>query len=480
MSTASLAAGLLFIAAVATAAERPNVIIIMADDMGYADVGFTGCKDIQTPNLDNLAASGVIFRQGYVNHPFCGPSRAALLSGRYQHRFGFETNPAYDPCNPYQGIDPAETLFPKRMQEVGYHTGIIGKWHLGAAPPFHPNKRGFDYFYGFLGDGHDYFRIDLREPVKEAYFQALERNGKPATFDGYLTTALSDDAVRFIERNKQEPFFLFLAYNAPHAPLQAPKQTIEKYSSIADRKRRIYAAMVDEMDAGIGKVVNALEENGLRDNTLVFFLSDNGGPQTRPNKGYGNGSSNLPFRGGKGDFYDGGVHVPFIASWPARLPAGSSFDAPVIALDLARTAVACAGGDATKAPAMEGVDLIPHVLGEKTEPPHEMVYWRGDSGARWSILSSDGYKHLRDSQALTPTLHYLPDDIAEANDVARSNPKLVDRLRKRWEEWNEHNVPNRIMPYRTYHNDRDDFFIGALPEEAKEAGFEPRPVPTMR
>jgi len=204
---------------------RPNIILIMADDMGYADAGFTGATDIKTPNLDKIAASGVVFSQGYASHPFCGPSRAALLAGRYQHRFGFETNPAYDPANPIMGIDPGERLFPARLQKAGYTTACVGKWHLGAANPFHPNTRGFDYFYGFLGGGHDYFRIDLSQPVKEAYLQGLVRNKRPADFEGYLTTALSRDAARFVADNADKPFFLYLAYNAPHAPCKRPPKT---------------------------------------------------------------------------------------------------------------------------------------------------------------------------------------------------------------------------------------------------------------
>ncbi|MEM1083980.1 MAG: sulfatase-like hydrolase/transferase [Verrucomicrobiota bacterium] len=458
-------------------ADKPNVIVFMADDMGYADAGFTGAKDIQTPHLDQLAKSGVVFRKGYVNHPFCGPSRAAFLSGRYQHRFGFETNPAYDPSNPHQGIDSGEILFPKRMQKVGYHTGIIGKWHLGAAPPFHPNKRGFDYFYGFLGGGHDYFRIDLRQPVKEAYLQALERNGQPASFDGYLTTALSQDAAQFVDRNKDKPFFLFVAYNAPHAPLQAPKELIEKYADIEDRKRRIYAAMVDSMDAGIGLVIDALERNDLRDNTLVFFLSDNGGPVVRPGRGDGNGSSNKPFRGGKGDFFEGGVHVPFIASWPAKIPANSTFDHPVIALDIARTAVALARGDAAEAPAMEGTNLIPHLVGENDKPPHEFLYWRGGNGRGWSILRHDGYKQLSQPNPKSPGLHFLPDDIGEEKSLSSDKPKLAASLRKQWESWDGENVPNRMMPYKQYHKDRDKFFEKTFPPGAD---YTPEPIPTMR
>ncbi|WP_182870339.1 sulfatase-like hydrolase/transferase [Rhodopirellula sp. JC639] len=457
----------------ALADDRPNLIVIMADDMGYADAGFTGARDIQTPNLDKLAASGVVFRQGYANHPFCGPTRAALLSGRYQHRFGFETNPAYDPANPIMGIDPDVTLFPKRLQQAGYVTGCVGKWHLGAAAPFHPNNRGFDYFYGFLGGGHDYFRIDLTKPVKEAYLQSLTRNDKPATFDGYLTTALSRDAAGFVESNKDKPFFLYLAYNAPHGPLQAPDEDIERYNHIANQKRRVYAAMVDVMDRGIGEVISALEENGLRDNTLIFFLSDNGGPQASKQKpGKWNGSSNEPFRGGKGDVYEGGVHVPFIASWPAKIPAGTTFDSPVISIDISRTAVAAAGATPGDKHAMEGVDLIPFVTGEKTGDPHDNLYWR--SGPRWSVLAADGTKHVQEADSKSAQLFFLPDDVSESNDLIAARPERARQLRESFQRWDEENVPCRLMGYIDYHKKRDTFFSGAVPETAKDAGYAPK------
>ena len=469
----------LFLALVAASpalADRPNIVVIMADDMGYGDAGFTGSEDILTPHLDKLAASGVIFTQGYANHPFCGPTRAALLTGRYQHRFGFETNPAYDPANPVMGIDPAEMLFPRRLQEAGYVTGCIGKWHLGAAEPFHPNNRGFDYFYGFLGGGHDYFSIDLTKPVKEAYLQALVRNQRPAEFDGYLTTALSNDAVQFVETNKEKPFFLYLAYNAPHAPLQAPAADIARYAHIKERKRRVYAAMVDVMDRGIGKVVSALERHGLRDNTLIFFLSDNGGPQaTKQNPGSWNGSSNKPFRGGKGNLYDGGVHVPFMASWPSKFKAGQSYEFPVISLDISRTAVEVAGGDATAEPAMEGVDLVPYVTGQKSDPPHEAIFWRQNNGVNWSVLASDGTKHVLDrSGKSTPQMFYLPNDVGEANDILPKQPERAAELLAKWKEWNADNVACRLLGYKDYHKKRDKFYSGAIPQKAAASGYHPK------
>lgn len=458
-------------------AEKPNFVLIMADDMGYADAGFTGAADIQTPHLDALAASGVMFTNGYVTHPYCGPSRAGLLSGRYQQRFGFETNPAYDPSNPYMGIDPSEMLFSKRLQEAGYRTGIVGKWHLGAAAPFHPNKRGFDYFYGFLGGGHDYFKIDLRQPVKEGYTQALERNGKPAEFEGYLTTALSNDAADFIRSSKDSPFFLYLAFNAPHAPLQAPEDAIARYSSIQNDKRRRYAAMVDVMDAGIGKVVDALEQYGLRENTLIFFLSDNGGPQpTRQQPGKWNGSSNTPFRGGKGNLYDGGVHVPFIASWPAKIEKGTIYDKPVISLDIAATAVALAGKPTDS---LEGVNLIPLLTREDNDSPHDYLYWR-EGGDRWSILNANRTKHLLDNAGGKPELFHLPSDMSEQNDRVAEEQALAEKLLGAWLSWNQSNVASRLDSYKKYHQKRDQFFLDSIPEKATSEGYLPAPVPTFK
>ncbi len=470
-------------ASFALGADQPNIVVFMADDMGYADTGFTGSTDIKTPNLDSLAASGMTCTNGYVTHPYCGPSRAGLLSGRYQHRFGFETNPAYDLSNPYMGIAPAEMLFPARLQKAGYRTGVIGKWHLGGAPPFHPLNRGFDYFYGFLGGGHDYFRIDLTQPVKEGYLQALERSGRPADFEGYLTTALSNDAAEFVKRNQDQPFFLYVSYNAPHAPQQAPKEAIARYSHIKDQKRRTYAAMVDVMDAGIGKVLTALDENGLRENTLVFFLSDNGGPQpTKQQPGKWNGSTNTPFRGGKGNLYDGGVHVPFVVSWPKRIAAGTKFKHPVISLDIAATAVSVAGVPEkwNGKDKLEGKDLTSIFTGQATSPPHDYLYWRDGEGSRWSVLSADRYKHLKDKSGSPEELMYLPDDAGETNDLAAKSPDKVSLLRAQWERWNQSNQPSRLKSYKQYHEQRDQFFLDAIPPKATNEGYSPESIPTFK
>lgn len=437
--------------------QRPNVVIFLADDMGYADAGFTGAKDINTPNLDALAEAGVVFSQGYATHAFSGPSRAGLLSGRYQQRFGFEENPAYDPANDYLGIDVNEVLFPARMQEAGYTTGGVGKWHLGAALPFHPNNRGFDYFYGFLTGGHDYFTIDLSAPIAEAYKQPLIENNQPAVFEGYLTDALSAKAVEFVDNNADKPFFLYVAYNAPHMPLQAPEEDIARYSHIKNKKRRTYAAMVDVMDRGIGTVVESLKRNGLYENTIIFFMSDNGGPQ---GQGYSahNGSDNGEFRGGKGQYYEGGIHIPFMACWPAKIKPGTRYDYPVNTLDVSRTAVELSGGDPMSSNPMDGVNLIPFVTGENNGAAHEAIYWKEDDGEKWAVLTSDGVKYVQSKPEYTPELYFLRDDVSEKNDKVNENKKLAKGMRDMWIKWDEGNRPSEIMLYTDYHKMRDEFY----------------------
>lgn len=449
----------------AKAEKRPNVIVFMADDMGYADVGFTGAKDIKTPNLDKLASNGVVFTNGHANHSFSGPSRAALMTGRYPYRFGFDTNPSYDPCNSYMGLDVNETLFPERMQKKGYKTAVIGKWHLGTSPEFHPNNRGFDYFFGFLGGGHDYFRIDMLKKVDEGYLQPLMRNNKPAEFDGYLTTALSQDAVKFVDKNHDKPFFLYLAYNAPHQPLQAPKEDIERYSFIENKKRRTYAAMVDVMDRGIGQVVDELKRHGIYEDTIIFFLSDNGGPQPNSNGMGGNASINLPYRAGKGSLFEGGHHVPFMMSYPAKIKSGIVYDYPVCALDISRTAVDMAGGDAMVAPAMEGVNLVPFVLGEQRGAPHEAIFIRG--GKNWAMVTPDLHKYHNNDVLSAPKLYDLKSDVHEDNNLISKKKDLRERYEAMWQEWHKDNKPAAMIGYKDYHKKRDAFFEEARPKGAK-------------
>ncbi len=307
-----------------SAESRPNILLIVGDDMGYADVGFHGCKVIPTPNLDALAASGVRFTNGYVSGPYCSPTRAGLLTGRYQQRFGHEFNEG----GAGGGLPVTETTLANRLKSAGYATGIVGKWHLGSSDNMHPQQRGFDKFFGFLGGAHSYFDG-----------KGILRGSEPADEQSYLTDAFGREAVSFIEKQSGKPWFLYLAFNAVHTPMHADDVRLKKFASIEDKQRRTYAAMMFAMDEAIGSVRKKIAEKGQTDNTLVAFISDNGGPTM-----VGvtiNSSINKPLRGSKRTTLEGGVRVPFVVSWPGKVKPGV-FDQPAIQLDLNATALAAA------------------------------------------------------------------------------------------------------------------------------------------
>ncbi|MDW7692450.1 sulfatase-like hydrolase/transferase [Flammeovirgaceae bacterium SG7u.111] len=474
---------------VAKAQDRPNMIVIIADDLGYNDVGFNGSKEIQTPNLDRLADNGVVFTNGYVTHPYCGPSRAGLITGRYQARFGLEINLTNSFFDTHSGLPLTETTFAKRLQKSGYHTGIIGKWHLGGSHPYHPNNRGFDYFYGFLSGGHTYWPenvttthplyLDNGKPhysANEGGYWPLMRNNNAAEFDEYLTTALSRDAAKFV-KSSDKPFCLYLAYNAPHAPLEAPKELIDKYSNIDHKQRRIYAAMVDAMDQGIGMVVQALEESGKLDNTLIFFISDNGGivdksrKESDPRGEKNDWGDNFPYRGGKGSMLEGGHNVPFIAHWPKGLTSGKTYSLPVSALDIAATFVALGNGD-NSGPELEGVNLIPYVVGEKRGVPHKAIYWRMKDGVNWAIRTPEAkYLLPRKEHGGAPMLFDMNKDPYESKNIINERPELRKKLAMMWNEWNAQNQPNKYLQAGEYQKERLKFYEEQrkrLDEEAKK------------
>jgi arylsulfatase A-like enzyme len=422
------------IAAVAAEAAKPNIVILLADDMGYADAGFQGCKDIPTPHLDSLAQSGVRCTSGYVSGPYCSPTRAGLMTGRYQTRFGHEFNPG---GGPEMGLPTTETTLADRLKAAGYATGLVGKWHLGSAPKFHPERRGFDEFFGFLGGAHTYFAENT---------QTILRGTKPAREKEYLTDAFGREAVAFIERHKDRPFFLYLAFNAVHTPMEATEDRLARFASIEDRRRRTYAAMTSAMDEAIGRVLAALQSRGLDEKTLVFFLSDNGGP-TMPGTTI-NGSSNAPLRGSKRTTLEGGIRVPFVVRWKGTLPGGRVYQHPVIQLDILPTALAAAGVEPKAEWKLDGVSLLPYLLGHNLGQPHDTLYWR--FGPQMAIRRGDWklvrYDVAADGQSgnspkgrqpgvTSPKLYNLAEDIGESRDVAAEHPEKVQELQSAWQAW---------------------------------------------
>ena len=424
LATAWVAAG-----AGAQSQRPPNILVIVADDMGYADIGAHGSRDVRTPNIDALARDGVRFTDAYVSGPYCSPTRAGFLTGRYPQRFGHEFN--LGPVHAELGLPLGETTIADRLKTAGYRTAIFGKWHLGVGEKYHPLRRGFDEFFGFLGGAHTYINTGT------AQNPLLEGTTPVESFDGYLTDALSDRASAYIKRQASNPFFLYLAFNAAHTPLQAPKKYLDRFSHIQDEQRRTYAAMVSAMDDGIGKVLGTLREQNLDQNTLVIFFNDNGGPTMETTTI--NGSSNAPLRGSKRTTWEGGVRVPFMIRWTGRVPAGRVEKRPIIQLDVLPTALAAAGVNAGKS--LDGVNLLPFLTGEAKGSPHETLYWRmgGMMAIRhgdWKLVKYDTAADGGKAGTTGQRLYHLADDIGEKTDLAAKMPEKVSELETLWKKWN--------------------------------------------
>ena len=402
-------------------AAKPNLLLIVSDDAGYADFGFQGCKDIPTPNLDRLAAAGLRFTQGYVPGCVCSPSRAGILSGKTPARIGHENNLSGE----QGGIDTGTELLPARLRAAGYHTGGIGKWHLGSRDEYLPWRRGFDEFYGFLGGLHTY----LPPAAKPGKPLIMLRNGAATEEWEYLTTAFAREAADFIERNRGGPWFLYLAFNAVHSPMQAEPGTAEKLQQIRDPQRRTLAAMTASLDAGVGRVLAKLEATGQGSNTLVVFVNDNGGAT------YGK-FYNVPLRGHKGTLFEGGIRVPFLARWLGVLPAGREFDAPVCATDLLPTLLAAAGAPASAWQDSDGVNLLPFLTGARAGKPHESLFWRFNVVA--AVRQGD-WKLIR-IRGADPLLFNLAADLPEKQNLAAAQPGKVGELLKLIEGW-ERSLP---------------------------------------
>lgn len=419
----------LAVSAAAPAADKPNILIILSDDQGYADAGFQGSKEVPTPHLDTLAKSGVRCTSGYVTHPFCSPTRAALMTGRYQQRFGHEYNPVYDPLDKAEGLPLGERLLPQLMKGAGYRTGWIGKWHLGSSPDHTPWQRGFDESFGFIGGGHSYINW---EPNERQYTLALTRNGRPTEVKEHLTTAFGNEAAAFIRKHKSEPWLLYLAFNAPHGPHEPTAERETQFAHVASLPRRKYLAQISLLDDAVGAVTTALEQSGQAARTLVFFFSDNGGPQRV--------TLNTPLRGYKGQVYEGGVRVPFVVKWPGKLPAGGTYDSPVSSLDVFATALAQAGVSMPRDKTYDGVNLLPYLTGETKTPPHERLFWRM-SGDKAAHAVREGNWRLVRLSGQPAELYDLSTDIGETRNLATEKPAVVARLVAALDAWDKELIP---------------------------------------
>lgn len=444
--------------------RRPNVLLILVDDLGYGELGCQGNSEIPTPHIDSIAKNGVRCTNGYVTASYCSPSRAGLLTGRYQTRFGYELNPVGNHnLDPKAGLPLTEMTIADQLKSVGYATGLVGKWHLGGSEHFHPLNRGFDEFYGFLHEGHFFVpppyegvtsflrrkvlpdgsgprwkkgnmiytsHMGNDEPPYDADNPVL-RGRKPIDEPAYLTDALTREAVAFIDRHKSMPFFLYLSYNAVHSPLQGADKYMHRFKHIEDVHRRVFAAMLANLDDSVGAVLEKLRSENLEDDTLTFFISDNGGPTRELT------SSNLPLRGGKGDLYEGGIRVPFLVQWKGRLPAGLEHDLPVISTDVYRTAAEAAGTEIASEKTMDSVNLLPFLSGDKSGRPHKVLFWRMQNKTAlrlgdWKIVRNPA----RGKTGSVFELFNLSNDLSETKDLADQNPDKLAELTRTWEELN--------------------------------------------
>ena len=411
-------------------AARPNIIHIVADDLGWKDLGFQGATDLRTPNLDRLAREGARFEQFYVQ-PMCTPSRAALLTGRYPMRYGLQT--LVIPSKGTYGLSTDEFLLPQVLSAAGYSTAIIGKWHLGHADRrYWPRQRGFDYAYGAVLGEIDYFTHDAHGVTD------WQRNNEPLQEKGYVTTLLGDDAVRLIEGRKKEekPFFLYLAFTAPHAPYQAPEEYLKRFADIPDKTRRTYSAMIACMDDQVGRVVEALERTGQRDNTLILFHSDNGGTRDARLTGEGKVESipcdNSPLRGGKGALYEGGTRVPAFANWPGQIAPGTIVDTPVHVVDMLPTLASLAGASTEKCLPLDGMDISGAMLRGEPSGRTEVVY--NIEPFRAAIREGDWKLVWRTFLPSKVELFNLADDPSETRDLSSEQPAKVAELQARIEK----------------------------------------------
>jgi arylsulfatase A-like enzyme len=417
ITAALLLAAACLAAPAASFAAQPNLVIFYADDLGWGELGCQGNPQIPTPNIDAIARNGVRFTNGYVAATYCSPSRAGLMTGRYPTRFGHEFNSVANRT----GLRLDQVTLAERLRSLGYATACVGKWHLGGGLEYRPTRRGFDEFFGTLANTpffHPTNFVDSR----------ISDDVRPVTDPAFYTTdAYAERAIDWIERSKGRPWFLYLPFNAQHAPLQAPKKYLDRFSGITDEKRRIFAAMMASMDDAVGRVMAKVRALGQEDNTIVFFIADNGGPTQSTTSGNG------PLRGFKMTTFEGGPRVPFLAQWKGRWPAGKVYDLPVMNLDVLPTAVTAAGGKPEASWQLDGVDLTPFVTGVNSTRPHQTLYWR--YGPQWAVRHGDLKLVVSKGGSGKPELYDLSKDIGESKDLAATQPAKVRELQALWDKW---------------------------------------------
>ncbi|KAF0244983.1 MAG: hypothetical protein FD180_2023 [Planctomycetota bacterium] len=401
-------------------APRPNIVVIVADDLGYAELGCQGCTDIPTPNIDSIAKDGIRCTAGYATCAVCAPTRAAMMLGRYQQRFGFEHNPGPSGAASAEfGLPEGVPTLPERLREAGYATGAIGKWHLGYSEGSRPLDKGFQEFFGFLAGAHSY------DPARPQVANPIYRGNEPVEEKAYLTKAFAREAVAFIRKHAKEPFFLYSPFNAVHAPMQTDPKVLDRVAQIRNADRRAFAAMLVSLDDAVGRILEALRENELDERTLIFFVSDNGGPTLQTT------SSNTPLSGQKGMVYEGGIRIPYLVRWKGRLPAGKVYDEAVSTMDVHATALVAAGVKLPEDPKLDGASLLAFLEGKAEGRPHEALFWRmgAQSAARvgnWKLVMERGEPDA---------LFDLKADIGERKNLAAENADRLKELRAAYADW---------------------------------------------
>jgi len=480
----------------------PNIIIIMADDLGKSELSLYGGTNVQTSNIDAIGKNGVTFQEGYISSPICAPSRAGLMTGRYQQRFGFEINiheryprnrieyygaklfvskdpflvakqnppvfPSFDDMHK-QGLPPTEIILPELMKKQGYNTAIFGKWHLGYNLSALPIKRGFDYHYGFLEAFSLYAAIDDPEIVNQKHDNftdnhiwgkgrkgncAIQRNGTVIEEKAYLTTRIAEEATTWMEENyKNGPFFMYIPFSAPHTPFQALKKHYDLYAHVKDRNKRVYYAMIHTLDEAVGNITKKVADLGLSENTIIIFLSDNGGAT------YTHAADNSPLKGGKFSNFEGGINVPFLMQWPAKINAGTVYKYPVTALDIFASLAAITEARLPEDRVFDGVNLIPFVRGEFGDnKPHDALYWRS---MHHKAIRKGPWKLIRDDLGNSTALYNLDNDKAESKNLALECSETVQMLLKDFEIWEKGLIkPNwpRVLDYKIEDGDAVYYF----------------------